>query len=418
MDTNRPPTSPDVEVDAPPARGTLIARQPIYDADLAVDAYELVIRGRDGSGALEANEGTATTAMVRDIGPALLVGKRGFVKGSREFILNGAGAMFPVDRLVTEVTPAAGSDEFLVEAAQDLVDLGHEIALEGFSYSDELLPLLRLASVVKLDVGGFDDGDLDEEVTRWRAHGARLLAHNVHSHDDFDRCRALDFELFQGHFLSKPKPSPGGELRGSSLNSVRLVASLQKPDVELAELREIIGQDVALSFKLLRLVNSAFFALPREIESIRDAVVLLGINNIRRWATLMALTEVDDKPDELLVTGLVRARMCELAAASRGERDTDAYFTAGLFSVVDALMDSSMVELLSQLPLSPDLSAALLRHEGPKGELLHSVLAYEQGNAAELGPLASLPAAPSELYSQAVEWATQASGGLSAAAPS
>jgi EAL and modified HD-GYP domain-containing signal transduction protein len=198
---------------------------------------------------------------------------------------------------------------------------------------------------------------------------------------------------------------------------MRLIGSLQDPDVEISQLQDIISTDVGLSYRLLRLVNSAFFALPREIESIRDAVVLLGINNIRRWATLMALTEVDDKPDELLVTGLVRARMCELAAASRGERDTDAYFTAGLFSVVDALMDSSMVELLSQLPLSPDLSAALLRYEGPKGEVLRGVLAYEQGNDAELGPLASLPAAPSELYSQAVQWATQASGGLSAAVP-
>ena len=223
-------------------------------------------------------------------------------------------------------------------------------------------------------------------------------------------------QLFQGHFLSQPNLAAGGDLRGNSLNSMRLVASLQKREVELSELQEIIGQDVGLSYKLLRLVNSAFFALPREIESIRDAVVLLGINNIRRWATLMALTEVDDEPDELLVTGLVRARMCELVASSQGERDTDAYFTAGLFSVVDALMDAPMIELLSQLPLSPDLSAALLRHEGPKGEVLHGVLAYEQGKAAELGPLASLPAATSELYSQAVEWATEASGGITAAA--
>jgi c-di-GMP phosphodiesterase len=406
-----------LDAEASPARGILIARQPIYDADLAVDAYEIVIRGRDGTGMLDANEGTATTAMVRDIGPALVGNRRGFVKGSREFILNGAAAMFPVNRLVTEVSPAVGSDEFLVEAVRDLVELGHEIALEGFLYSEDVLPLLRLATVVKLDIGAFEGDELTEEVARWRVHGARLLAHNVHSHEDFDRCSTLDFTLFQGHFLSTPNLSAGGELRTNSLNSMRLVASLQNPDVELSELQDIIGQDVGLSFKLLRLVNSAFFALPREIESIRDAVVLLGINNIRRWSTLMALTEVEDKPDELLVTGLVRARMCELAASSRGDRDTDAYFTAGLFSVVDALMDSSMVELLSQLPLSPDLSAALLRYEGPKGEVLRGVLAYEQGNDAELGPLASLPAAPSELYSQAVQWATQASGGLSAAVP-
>ena len=324
MDSNNTPTTPAVDPEASPARGILIARQPIYDADLAVDAYEIVIRNRDGSGALDAREGTATTAMVRDIGPALLGNRRGFVKGSREFILNGAAAMFEGNRLVTEVTPAAGTDEFLVEAVQDLVDLGHEIALEGFSYSDEVLPLLRLASLVKVDVGAFEGDELTQEVARWQSHGAKLLAHNVHSHEDFDRCCTLDFKLFQGHFLSQPNLAAGGELRGNSLNSMRLLASLQNPEGELAELQEIIGQDVGLSYKLLRLVNSAFFALPREIESIRDAVVLLGRNNIRRWATMIALTEVEDKPDELLVTGLVRARMCELAASSRGERETDA----------------------------------------------------------------------------------------------
>ena len=415
MEPQNSSTTPAIDAAGSPARGLLVARQPIYDAGLEVQAYELIIRTRDGGGQLDAADGTATTAMVRELGPALLGGKTGFVKASREYVLNGGGTMFPPGRVVTQITPAAGSDEFLVDAVRELVTSGYEVALEGFSFSGEIVPLLDVVSTVKVDVAAFSEEALASQVRLFEPYGRRLLAHNVDSHEDFERCLGLGFELFQGHFFCTPKlESTHGEIQSNSLNRMRLIGSLQDPDVEIAQLQDIISTDVGLSFKLLQLVNSAFFALPREIESIRDAIMLLGIKNIRRWATLMALTENDDKPHELLVTGLVRARMCELVAEAAGERDTDAYFTTGLFSVVDALMDASMVEVLAQLPFAEDIVAALLRYEGAKGEALRAVLAYEQGNIAELNALPAASAPLSELYARSVEWAGEAGGGLEA----
>jgi EAL and modified HD-GYP domain-containing signal transduction protein len=287
------------------------------------------------------------------------------------------------------------------------------LSLEGFAHDEGVLPLLELAQIVKLDVRRLDPGTLREQVSLMARHGVKLVAEKVETHEEFDFCQKLGFDLYQGYFFCKPREMTERGIQVNDMARLQLVAELQGPEVDFGALQEIISRDVGLSYNLLRFVNSAFFSLPRRVESLRDTLVLLGLNHVRRWSTLMALASSQDKPHELLVTGLIRARMCELVAAAGGEKDKEGYFTTGLFSVVDALMDTSMVEVLRSLPFSPEIIAALLNHDGPKGQVLHAVLAYERGDFDELG---AMPAdtSPSELYAGAVEWATQASSGLSA----
>ncbi len=176
---------------------------------------------------------------------------------------------------------------------------------------------------------------------------------------------------------------------------------------------ELVSCDVGLCYRLLRYINSAFFSLPREVASIRQALVLLGQRNIRKWATLLVLADVDnDKPHELMVTGLIRARMCELLGAARGGLDGDTCFTTGLFSVVDAMMDSTMETILSELPLSEDIRQALLEQGGPAGEVLQAVLAFERGEIGQVAESLRESAPLQEAYLQAVAWARDVSGGL------
>jgi c-di-GMP phosphodiesterase len=273
------------------------------------------------------------------------------------------------------------------------------------------LPLLDLARIVKLDVRQLDPGTLREQVSLLRRPGVTLIAEKVETHEELDFCQSLGFDLYQGYFFCKPREVAERGIQVNDMARLQLVAELQRADVDFGELQEIVSHDVGLSYNLLRFVNSAFFSLPRRVESLRDALVLLGLSNVRRWTTLMALASSQDKPHELLVTGLVRARMCELLATAAGERDKEGYFTTGLFSVIDALMDTSMIEVLRSLPFSQEIIGALLNYDGPKGRALHAVLSYERGDFDELG---ALPAGSSavELYAQAVEWATQASGGI------
>jgi len=274
------------------------------------------------------------------------------------------------------------------------------------------MPLLGMATAVKIDAN-LDRATLSDLVSLARRAGAQVVAENVETHEAFEMCKALGADLYQGYFFCHPRAVDGRGIEVNNLNKLRLIAELQDPEVDMTKLGDIVQRDVGLSYNLLRFVNSAFFSVPRRIESIRDALVLLGLQNVKRWATLMTLAGTDDKPHELIVTGLVRARMCELVAIARGDkRDAEGYFTAGLFSVVDALMDVSLIELLRQLPFSQEIMDALLRYEGPKGELLHGVLAYERGDFGEMIHLMPAGTPPADFYAQAVEWATDAGGGL------
>jgi EAL and modified HD-GYP domain-containing signal transduction protein len=398
------------------ASDVLVARQPIYDSAMNVAAYELIVRDRDRDRLPSADGAAATSSTITDIGLSLVAGHPAYVKVSREFLLDGYAAALPADRVVFEVRPSVAPDGRVVSALEALVGDGYRICLQGFVHDEGMLPLLELAKVVKLDVRSLDPGTLREQVSLMGRHEVKLVAENVETHDELDFCQELGFDLYQGYFFCKPRVVNERGIQVNDMARLQLVAELQGSEVDFGALQEIISRDVGLSYNLLRFVNSAFFSLPRRVESLRDALVLLGLDNVRRWSTLMALASSQDKPHELLVTGLIRARMCELLAEAAGEKDKEGYFTAGLFSVVDALMDSSMIEVLRSLPLSEEIIGALLNYDGTKGRVLHAVLAYERGDFGELG---ELPAgtSPSELYSQAVDWATQASGGLAAEQP-
>ena len=388
---------------------THIVRQPIYDASVKVVGYELIVHG-DSVGP-EADAAAAGT--VTQIGLNLVAGCHAWVPLSRGFLFGGHADALPPERVVFEVAPELGADSAALAAVSRLKAMGHSLAIDPFAGGEAVMPLLGIAGAVKIDAT-LDRATLAEHANMARVAGARLVAKNVETHDAFEMCRALGFDLFQGYFFCQPRTVEGRGIEVNTLNKLRLVAELQDPEVEMETLGEVVSRDVGLSYNLLRFVNSAFFSVPRRIESIRDALVLLGLQNVKRWATLMALADTtDDKPHELIVTGLVRARMCELVARARGEkRESESYFTTGLFSVVDALMDVSLIEVLRQLPFSQEVMDALLRFENPKGELLHGVVSYERGNFDPLIRLMPAGTPPADFYAQAVEWATEAGGGL------
>jgi EAL and modified HD-GYP domain-containing signal transduction protein len=397
-----------------PATDVLVARQPVYDPNLKVVAYELLVQRSDGSTATEEADASHT---ISEIGLNLVVGHPAYIPVTRDFLLEGYATALPPGRVVLAVCRDLQLDRAARDAIEELVSGGYQLALMDYEHGTGLDHLLPLAHVVGVNVAGLDRGSLRAEISRLRPYGAKLLARGVEQHDELELCVGLGFDLLQGYFICQPRVVSERGLEVNAINRVRLISRLHDNDVDFDELQEIISRDVALSYNLLRFINSAFFALPRRVDSIRDALVLLGAINVRKWASLMALAAADDKPRELVVTGLVRARMCELLAGAYHHRDREGAFTTGLFSVVDALTDRSLVEVLASLPLSREIIQALLTYEGPKGRLLRAAVAYERGNFAELGDLPPIRTPLSELYAEAVEWATEASGGLPAAEP-
>jgi EAL and modified HD-GYP domain-containing signal transduction protein len=356
----------------------LVARQPIYDRSLHVVAYELLLQRGDGATA--------------ELGLNLVGGQLAYIPVSRAFLLEGFARALPADRVMLKVPRELELDRAALNELDALIGEGYRLVVEGPR-------LLDAATVIAVDI-------TSDERHSVPPGDAVLLAQNVGDHDALEFCRSHGFDLLQGYFFCTPREIPGRPVQVNLLNRVKLAATLHSPDVELEQIEQVITRDVALSYNLLRFINSAFFSLPRRVDSIRDALVLLGAENVRRWATLMAIADADSKPRELVVTGLVRARLCELLACAYAHDDPDAFFTAGLFSVVDALTDTSMIELLGSIPLSQELIAALLNHEGAKGRILHSAIAYERGLFSELADLPPTHPPLAELYGQAVAWAT------------
>jgi EAL and modified HD-GYP domain-containing signal transduction protein len=389
-----------------------IARQPIFDLRLEVVGYELLFRGANDNVAVISDHDEATSTVVinafTEIGLESVVGdRRAWINVSRDFLLGGLARILPRGRVVLELLEDQVVDEALIDAIEDHRARGFSFALDDYSADPALEPALEYADFVKLDVLARDPAAVEEDVARLAGRGVTLLAEKVETREDHERCLELGFELFQGYFFCKPERMEARSVAPSRLSVLQLVAALQDPAIEISRLETLVSRDIALSYRLLRYINSAFFGLRREVDSIGRALMLLGIENVKRWATLSIFASVEEKPRELIETALVRARFCELA----GEGNRDQLFTLGLFSVVDALMDAPMEEVIASMPFPDEMRDALVSHEGPKGDLLETALRYERGEFVP--PHDGLGAA----YVEAIEWATNAADELFNDAP-
>ncbi len=398
-------------------RDIFIGRQPIYNQQLEVFAYELLFRSGEGHGAGIIDGDQATSQVVlntfMEFGLDTIVGQKlAFINFTRDFILQDYSHVFPAERVVVEVLENIPVDAALIEAVRALSSQGYTIALDDFIYHDDLRPLVEVADIVKVDLLALDRDTLRKHVALLRQYDVRLLAEKVETRDDFEYCKALGFEYFQGYFFCKPDVIKGQRSPANRLTILQLLARLQDPDVEFRELEEIISRDVALSYKLLRVVKAAFYGLPRKVDSLRRALLLLGTKVIASWVSMIILAGIDDKPHELMLTAMIRAKMCELLGRAMAQQNTAAFFTVGLFSALDALLDTPMSEVLKSLPLSDDITQALLRQEGLLGRTLHCVLAYERGSWDDLTLLNLEPSQIRHAYLEAIAWATETSSTL------
>jgi EAL and modified HD-GYP domain-containing signal transduction protein len=396
-----------------------IGRQPIYDRKLEVVAYELLYRNSEENRANITDFDAASSEMIFnalvEFGLDRLVGPhRAYLNLTRALLVSEKTLALPPDKVVLEVLETTRVDEDVLAAVDALARHGFAIALDDFFFSETWRPLVERAQVVKVDVLGLSPDQIREQVTLLAGFDAALLAEKVETQECYALCRDLGFVYFQGYFFCQPKIIKGSRLPANRLAVLKVLAALNNPDATLDELEALIGQDVGLSYRLLRYINSAFFSLANEVESIRHALVLLGDRSVRRWATLISMAAIGDKPHELMVTAMVRAKMCELLAGSLHADHVDPFFTVGLFSVLDALLDASMEQALAALPLTPEVADALLAHKGVLGRVLECTLAYERADwdHVELPGLA--PGAVRRAYLDAVLWVSEVEGAMGA----
>jgi EAL and modified HD-GYP domain-containing signal transduction protein len=394
-----------------------VGRQPIYDRQLDVYAYELLFRSGEGNQARVMDGDQATSQVIlntfMEIGLETIVGpKLAFINLTRDFILQDYSFVFPAGRVVMEVLEDIPVDTELLNAVRRLSTQGYLIALDDFIYHERLQPLVELADIIKVDILALDQRALQEHVATLRQYKVQLLAEKVETQDHFKYCRELGFDYFQGYFFCKPEVIRGQRVPANRMTTLQLLVKLQDPETDFAELEALVSRDVSLSYKLLRVVNSAFYALPQKVDSLRQALLRLGTRQIATWISLILLSRIDDKPHELMVTAIVRAKMCELLAQALKHPNKDMFFTVGLFSALDALMNSPMEEILASLPLSHDITSALLHNVGVLGETLRCVLAYERGDWEAVNCTGVDGSTITEAYLQAITWTTATSNTL------
>ncbi len=342
-----------------------------------------------------------------------IVGKQlAFVNFTRKFLLDEAGPPIPPDRVVVEILEDVLIDEALIDAVYRLRSDGFIIALDDFVYHDKWLPLLEIADIVKLDVLDLSLEETRRHLEHLKPFRAKLLAEKIETENEFEVFRDMGFDYFQGFFLAKPRVISGKKIPSNHLVALKLITALQKPDADYHEVENIICMDASLSFQILRHINSAFIALPSRVNSIHQAIVYLGLKETKRWATLIAMSSFDERPAEILGTALVRAKTCELMAEAAGLDNLEIYFTLGLFSVLDSLLQIPMEELLEKLPLEAELKLALLGEHNCLGRSLECAMSYENDAYSDLKFMSLSATDLQSVYLQAVSWSIQSSAGL------
>jgi EAL and modified HD-GYP domain-containing signal transduction protein len=362
----------------------LLARQSIYDSRIRVIGYELLFRPQssaqnDHKSGVAASAAVSSHAML-DIGFDKLVGEKlAFINASESFFTQCHYLTLPADKVVLEVLEEVRPEQEVIDAVRQASRLGYRVALDDFIYDPSLEPLLAIANIVKVDVRQLSRGEYCSYPTKLRRPGLAMLAEKVETHEEFDACVAAGYDLFQGYFFCKPVIIRGRHAVPDHVGLLHLLGRLNHPEVEISEVESLISSNPVLGYKLLVYANSAFAGAARKVESIRHAVVMLGLQRVRNAVLLLLLSGFRDKPRELAIIGFVRARMCQLLAEQCGSSDDGQFLTVGLLSVLDAMLDTSMDELLSAVSLPAQVSDALLNGRGPAGRALRICRACESG---------------------------------------
>lgn len=360
-----------------------IARQPIFDASLNIYGYELFYREGDTETVSieDANQATAhtlTTALI-EIGLDNLVGNyKAFINLSRDYVLGTPDLPFPTDKVVLEIAEDEIANNEIEECLKHLASKKYTIAIDGLHSDSIFLDKPAKANIIKIDVSKHDFAALSNIVNNLKKHPVQLIAEKVEDGALVQKLIDIGFDYLQGYFFSRPILSKQTSLSTNQVAIMDLLSKVYDPEITTDELEQAISHDVTLSYHLLKYLNSAFFSLPNKVASIKQAVVYLGRNELKSWATVLSMAGHSSKPDELMTTALIRAKFCESMAKCINDSEEDSYFSVGLLSVLDALMDQPINDIISRLPLNSDLSNALTIHSGNMGAALNAVLKLEQ----------------------------------------
>jgi c-di-GMP-related signal transduction protein len=360
-----------------------VARQPILDLQGKIYGYELLFR-HGAETAFSGDGEFATRTMIDNtvlFGLEKLTGSLpAFVNCTAEALIRGQVGLLPPSMTVLEILETVEPVPELVQACRHLKSLGFRLALDDFVWKPSLEPLIRIVDYIKFDFMLSGERERGEMLARLEGVPVILLAEKVETQRDYQRASAEGFTLFQGYYFCRPTLLTRRKVPANQISHIEVLRLLQQTPLDVPRASEAVKRDAALTYRLLRLVNSPACAMRQEVRSISAALMALGEDVFRRIATLAIASELNSgQPAEILRMAFVRARFCELAAAACGLNTLEQYLM-GMLSMLPAMLRAPIEEILSALPLRTEIRSALLGEPNPERALLAWLEANEQGD--------------------------------------
>ena len=397
-----------------------IARQPIFKKNMRIYGYELLFRSNSTEKIFtntDADQATSRVVMESFYSRGLSTitgGKPAFINFTSRLIQENTATLFPKAQLVVEILENVEPTADIINACRELSKKGYTLAMDDFIYRPEYDPLIKLSKIIKFDFLLCSPQEIENMMRQMNTKGKWLLAEKIETNEIFDMAVKLGFSLFQGYFFSKPVTLSAKALSPLKVSYMNLLNQINSEDyMDYRKLATTIRNDVALSYKLLKLVNSAYYGLRIEVKSITQAITILGTIEIRKWIFMIALMGLSsDKPDEIVKMSMIRGRFLErLNMKSISAHSNDIVFQTGLFSLLDVLMDMPMFSALEGIYLSEDIREALIEHTGALFNLLELVTSLERSDWDKVDELASLLNIDTKLvsveYLDAIKWCNE-----------
>lgn len=397
----------------------LLARQAIYDHSGSIYAYELLYRNNAQQSNInntnEAEGVRATSSVIAQLFANLdidsVIGnKLAFINFTYTDIIQKIPRLLPNNRIVVEILETVAIDQQLITCLLELCDEGYKIALDDFYYKQELLPLIEIADIIKLDVLDQSSQSIMEQKKQLKGYKGKLLAEKIDNKEQFACCVDLGFDYFQGFFLNKPDSLKGHVITENTSLILKVLAELNKEDISAKSLERSILQIPRLSYRILRVANSAYYYAGRKIGSLTEAIFRIGLFKVTNWANLILLASNPETSRDLIERTLIRAYMCESIAKSMEYPEYDQAYTVGMFSTLDGMLNEPLQALLSKIQLGDTLNDALLHYRGGLGKILKCVIDYEQADFRALESTSIEHNMLTQIYLEGIKYANSTLG--------
>jgi len=394
-----------------------IARQPIFNVDKDTIGYELLFRDGEANAFpnIDADEATSKLLMQHHLMlgvEKITANKLAFINFSEETLLHQFPTSIKPESMVIEVLETVPASEALLLTLKALHARGYKLALDDHDFDEKWDKFLPYITYLKVDIQQFNLMQISRYLRRIAQYPLTLLAERVETAEQFEQLKLLGFSLFQGYWFARPEMLKHKQIAGNKANLLALMAEASGKQLDFDKLANICQQDLGLSYKLLRFINSAGASHSKPITSLKHAMVYMGEAELKKFIALLALANLQgDAPDELVRQSLVRAKFCDLLANQQQlSLNPPSAFLTGLFSNVHLIVEQPQAELLAQLPLMAEVKDALLQRSGKLGHFLRLTEAFEQADWSLTDKLtANLPqgALLAEVYLHAASWAEQ-----------